>query len=130
MAAKSCVLLFVFVCASLGVKGGDASAALLAKPALVPFTQNEGSVLVHVDPDLLQQCLRRDPHLAIADESGLVSVTADLNYLKESHIDRFGLKWLHVSTDLKKMPLGATAVKVTTCGVSVITKVNCSLHAR
>ena len=118
MGVKSCYcLLFTIFCFSFS----NAAVALLAKPAFVPFTQNVGSILVHVDDDFYMQC--HHPYVEIKDVKGLLNISKNVGNLSVSHTDRLGLQWLHVRADLTKLPLGVTPVKVTACGDSVITKV-------
>lgn len=112
------LLLFALISAIIEAFAG---AAIIAKPALVPFTEDIGKILVHVDSELLQQC-PQSRTVAITDESGLLDSRTDFSDLHESHVDRFGLDWVHVRVDLKRIPLGATSVKVTVCDQSVVTK--------
>ena len=87
----------------------------------MPFTEDDGKILIHVDTELLQQ--RFDSrYVTIADERGLLDSKADFSDLHESHVDRFGLEWVHVPVDLQRIPLGATSVKVTVFDQSVVTK--------
>ena len=97
------------------------TAPLLAKPALVPFTDDVGSILIHLSEDLLRQC--RDPLMEISDEKGLFSVKTNLGDVSGTHIDRFGRQWMHVTTDLAGIPHGVSSVAVRACGEAVVTKV-------
>ena len=95
------LLLFTLVSAIIDAFAG---AALIAKPALVPFTEDNGKILIHVDSGLLQQC-SESRTVTITDERSLLDGREDFSDLRESHVDRFGLEWLHVSVDLKRIPL-------------------------
>ena len=76
------------------------------------------------DPVLQQRCRTHDDSsITITDENGLLHRETDTTELRESHTDRFGQHWVHVTVDLGRLPLGATPIKVTACGESVLTKV-------
>lgn len=112
---KALLVIIAFASLEGFAKGGE----LLAKPARVPFAEGEiGVILVHVSEP---QCPPNSP-VHIADERRLVESWTHFGDIASSHTDRFGLHWMHVSVDLRRLPLGATRLKVTACGSSVFTK--------
>ena len=116
--AKFLLLLLAVVTGSL--QGVARAGELLAKPASVPFTQDRGEILVHVNPDLRNLC--SGTFVNIRDENGLVESKTGLGSIAQSHIDRFGLQWERVRISIRSLPLGATRLKVSVCGASVVTK--------
>ena len=79
---------------------------ILAKPAVIPFMEDEGSVLVHVGGNLSHD---RWPRVEILDER---RTTLQRGGATGVHVDRHGYRWLHVPFDLGPLPYGASTVRV------------------
>ena len=120
MSSKFLLLAIAFASLELPARGGD----LLAKPARVPFTENDkdGVILVHVSAHLQPHCSAESLVHIADEEENLLESKAHIGDITSSHTDQFGRQWMHVSVNLHTLPLGATTVKVTACGASVSTK--------
>ncbi|CAI8052798.1 hypothetical protein GBAR_LOCUS28892 [Geodia barretti] len=117
--SKLLLLIFAFASLEGPARGGN----LLAKPARVPFTDEDKDavILVHASVRIQRQC--QDLFVHIADDGKLLESRTHIGDIATSHTDQFGLQWMHVSVDLRRLPLGATTVGVTLCGAAVFTKV-------
>ena len=116
--SKLLLLIFAFASLEGPARGGN----LLAKPARVPFTDEDKDavILVHASVRIQRQC--QDLFVHIADDGKLLESRTHIGDIATSHTDQFGLQWMHVSVDLRRLPLGATTVGVTLCGAAVFTK--------
>ena len=80
---------------------------LLAKPALVPYIDTTGTLLVHVPNSVPQTRL-----VEIRDNSNSCLQRLPISDVSEVHTDIHGRTWLHVPLDLSPLPQGASVVHV------------------
>lgn len=126
MSNKVSSKVFLVVAILAGAWDTARSRELLAKPARVPFTQDDGDgeILVRLSSDLLQLCGDVHPLIRLTDEHGLVVGQTRYDEAAYSHTDRFGYNWMIINFDLSRFQLGVTRLQVTVCSTSTVTKVS------
>lgn len=103
MAWWSCAVVLVLAAAAGDLAyGASNNGNVLVKPAVVPFMDHKGTLLVHVDRDLQQRVKVLDKRGTMLQRGGAPS----------AHVDRHGYRWLHIPLDLSPLPHGASTLRV------------------
>lgn len=87
------------------------SVRVIAKPALVPFTQTQSSILVHLPPHELEEGLQKSS-LEIRSARGKTLGKSSVYGADEFSTDRQGRQWLHVPVDVTSLPNGPSRLTV------------------
>lgn len=103
------VILAILGAFAVGRAWSQAVVELHVKPALVPFMEDSGTILVRLDKEASLDVLHFSE---VRDEQGTPLYKASISGTEKMHTGRHGYQWLHLTLDLSQLPFGVSLLRV------------------